>query len=140
MTGRSRIIRVDPICIECGSLARPVTGEAIYPHRPDLHEKPFYLCACGAYVGCHPGTSIPLGKPAGPETRSARSQAHAVFDALWKRKAERGDCGFGKARGKAYRWLAEQLGIDPTDCHISWFDAATCRRVVEVCAPYARAA
>lgn len=137
---RARIIRIEPYCIECGALARLVVGERIYPHRPDLHAKPFYLCDCGAYVGCHPDTQIALGKPAGPETRAARSHARASFDPIWKRKAEFSNISHGKARVKGYQWLAGQLGIEPTDCHMSWFDAATCRRVVEICAPYARAA
>jgi hypothetical protein len=124
---------VEPRCGECGQMAELVTGDVVYRNRPDLREKRLYLCKCGAYVGCHPGTTYPLGYPAGPETRAARSAAHAVFDPLWKRKAQKEGISVFKARGRGYRWLAEQLGIERADCHISHFDKATCERVVALC-------
>lgn len=114
------------LCAECLQPAQLVTGEAVYPHRPDLHAKKFYRCDCGAYVGCHPGTVQPLGSPAGPDTRRARSEAHAAFDPLWKGKR--------LARSKAYAWLSDALGIPPHRTHIGMMDAVTARRVVEVCA------
>lgn len=41
-------------CPYCGNPAQFVTGEVIYPHRKDLHDKKFYACPpCDAYVGCH---------------------------------------------------------------------------------------
>ena len=30
-------------------------------------------------------------------------------------------------RGQAYGWLAEQLGIDKSDCHIGMFDVQNLR-------------
>jgi hypothetical protein len=36
-------------------------------------------------------------------------------------------------RGQAYGWLAEQLGIDKSDCHIGMFDVKTCERVKFIC-------
>ena len=112
-------------CQHCGCEASLVTGREIYPHRPDLFHKSFWLCQCGAYVGTHPGTTNPLGRPSNADLRKAKSAAHAAFDPLWKR----GDVG----RKAAYRWLGEQLGIPFPEVHIGWFDEATCRRVVEVC-------
>jgi hypothetical protein len=111
--------------MECGKTARLVTGQDLYPHRPDLYAKRFWKCLCGAYVGCHGGGITPLGYPAGPETRKARSAAHAAFDPMWKGKS--------RSRSSAYKWLADQLGLDPHATHISWMDEATARRVVEVC-------
>lgn len=132
-----KLARVD--CGECGKPAGLVTGETIYPHRPDLHAKPFWrCCVCGAYVGCHDGTYKPKGSPCGPETRAARIAAHAAFDPLWRLKAERDGIAPGHARAKAYRWLAEQLQISGAETHIGMFDAATARRVVEICAPYSK--
>lgn len=113
---------VAPRCIECGKIAELVMGDRIYPHRPDLYQKRFYLCACGAYCGCHPNTNFPLGYPCGADTRKARSAAHAAFDPLWRR----GSMG----RSQAYQWLARTLGIDTEDCHIGMMDAPTARRVV----------
>jgi len=133
-----KLARVD--CGECGKPAGLVTGEIVYPHRPDLHGKAFWRCAgCLAYVGCHDGTYRPKGSPCGPETRAARIAAHAAFDPLWRRKIARDGCAQSVARGAGYRWLAERLGIDPEACHIGMMDAATARRVVEACQPKAEA-
>lgn len=114
-----------PVCLECGGEGVLVTGERIYPHRPDLFAKQLYLCSCGAYCGCHPGTIKPLGHPCGAETRKARSAAHAAFDPIWKHQ--------GVSRASAYAWLAEQTGIAPGDCHIGMMSAEQARKVVMAC-------
>lgn len=129
--------KIEPICIECGRLAVLTPASVVYPHRSDLHGRSLFVCACGARVGCHPGTTEPLGLPAGPETSRARDKAHRAFDPLWKRKAEKAGASYGPARRRAYGWLARELGIDPGRCHISWFDRPTCERVVAICQPYA---
>ncbi len=113
-----------PTCIECGCVAHLVGGERIYPHRPDLYAKSFWLCECGAYCGCHPGTTAALGYPCGPGTRKARSAAHEAFDRLWK-------TGVMK-RDKAYKWLSQATGISHERCHIGMMTAAEARRVVAV--------
>lgn len=84
---------------------------------------------CGAYVACHPRTRIPMGRMADRATRSARQRAHVAFDVLWKEAGP-------KRRSKRnwwYRWLARKLGIRRRDCHIGYFDAETCERVIEIC-------
>lgn len=84
---------------------------------------PAYACRpCHAWVGCHPGTTTPLGRLANKALRRARNRAHAAFDPIWKE-------GLMK-RGDAYAWLADQLGIERKDCHIEMFDNAQCERVV----------
>lgn len=115
-----------PACPYCDQVSALVTGKVIYPHRQDLHSKKFYHCApCGAYVGCHPGTEKPLGRLANAELRQAKQAAHREFDPMW--------IGGNLKRSQAYGWLAEQLGIKKTSCHIGEFDVAMCARVVEVC-------
>ena len=112
------------LCHYCFRKPELVGGDTIYPHRPDLYEKKFYLCRpCDAYVGCHPGTTEPLGRLANAELRKAKQAAHAAFDPKWK--------GGDMKRKEAYAWLATQLGIDFNDCHIGMFDVETCRRVVD---------
>ena len=124
------------ICSECGGTdVRCVSGDQIYPHRPDLYAKWYWRCACGAYVGCHRTTKVPLGTPAGPATRRAREEAHAAFDTLWQRKVMRGVLR-ADARNAAYAWLAEQMGLDPSATHIGSFTKTQCERVVELCRPY----
>lgn len=113
-------------CTECGGTTHVLgNGRRAYPHRPDLYSKSFWFCACGAFVGCHPGTTNALGSPAGKVTKWARSAAHAAFDPIWK--------GRQMSRSEAYRWLADALGIEPRDCHISQMDGDLARRAAAVC-------
>lgn len=113
------------ICMECSAKAVLVGGRAIYPHRPDLYGKRFWLCECGAYVGCHPGTQDPLGCPAGPAARKARNAAHAAFDPIWRSRQ--------MSRSEAYKWLASELGQRASETHISWMDEATALKVAHIC-------
>ena len=117
------------VCPNCGEPAQLVDGSVIYPFRPNLHGRPFYLCApCHAWVGCHPGTTKPLGIPADAETRQARIEAHDVFDPIWKT---------GRLmRVEAYAWLADELRIEREQCHISRFGTELCRQTVRVCERY----
>lgn len=113
-------------CPYCSAPASLQSGAAIYPHRPDLARKRFWVCiACRAWVGCHPGTSRPLGRLANESLRRAKMAAHAVFDPLWKSGAMR--------RNQAYAWLAGELGIAVESCHIGMFDEAGCQRVIGIC-------
>ena len=129
-----------PTCPYCSSQAQLVTGERIYPHRPDLFDLKFWCCdLCDAWVGCHkPGTHRveggqridngdchPLGRLANAELRRAKSAAHAAFDPLWKSR--------GLSRRQAYAWLSEQMGLDLDRTHIGEFDVAQCNRVFEIC-------
>lgn len=112
-------------CPYCDNQPKLVTGRVIYPHRTDLYKLWFYLCKCGARVGCHPGTKKPLGRLADAELRQAKSKAHLAFDPIWRDRLMR--------RKQAYKWLSNQLNIDFNDCHIGMFDVETCNRVVDIC-------
>lgn len=107
----------------CGEQAVLVTGKEVYPHRPDLHAKHFYLCECGRYVGCHKDTTKAKGVPADAETRAARMGAHKAFDPIWQLGPMR--------RKQAYKWLARKLGVK--EIHIGEAGIETCRRIVEIC-------
>jgi len=112
-----------------------------------------WLCRpCQAWVGVHKGTDKPLGRLANKELRDWKIKAHAAFDPIWEAKLrhrraggkgksgkDSGGPGYKKeyARGAGYKWLAVQLGIPKADCHIGMFDVETCKRVVEICKPYA---
>ncbi|MES3674406.1 zinc-finger-containing protein [Halomonas elongata] len=128
-----------PLCPYCGQFSAKVGGDAIYPHRPDLHHKVFYLCSpCNAYVGTHPGTDQPLGRLADAELRHWKSRTHVAFDPIWQRRFERKraiDPSYkkGMARGGRYRRLAELMGIPRKECHIGMFDVAACQRAIEIC-------
>lgn len=115
----------DVTCIECGGSTELVGGDRIYPHRPDLYGKRFWLCACGAYCGCHGVTTRALGNPCGPETRRARMAAHEAFDPLWKSRL--------MDRRGAYTWLAGQMDLPFDKTHIGMMTAAQAWEVVRHC-------
>ena len=113
-------------CHYCGNPAELVTGEVIYPHRPDLYELKFWRCVpCEAYTGCHGITDKPKGRLANAKLRALRVQAHAAFDPLWQSgKMKRND---------AYRWLAGHMNTTRKHTYIGWFGAERCKRVIEIC-------
>lgn len=122
-----------PICPYC-NLASVFLASSESLYRRDWG--PVWYCdPCHAWVGCHKGTDRPLGRLANEELREAKKMAHAAFDPLWKRRMEISGLTQGHARGKGYKWLAGQLGLEPGDCHIGMMDVATCFRVVEICRP-----
>lgn len=129
MTGLEKLV----ICPYCQKRAQLVGGDVIYPHRPDLAGKNFYLCdPCNAYVGCHPAKTatqngvgdgtVPMGRLANAELRRAKNEAHAAFDPLWKSGAMH--------RKAAYKWLSKELGLTSQQTHIGMFDVAQCAAVV----------
>lgn len=110
-------------CDYCQQPSQLVTGQKIYPYRPDLYHKFFYECEpCGAYVGCHPGSKQSLGRLANAELRRWKNNAHAVFDVIWKSRS--------LSRSDAYAKLAQVMGIEMHDCHIGMFDVEQCKTVV----------
>lgn len=112
------------LCNYCNNEALLVSGKEVYPHRPDLYRKRFYLCSpCNAYVGCHMNTTIPLGSLANENLRKIRRQAHDMFDPLWKTSLI--------TRKKAYKLLASHLSISPSDCHIASFNEDLCNEVIK---------
>lgn len=114
----------EPVCPFCASVATLAYGIDVFPHRPDLAEKPFWVCwPCDARVGCHPNTKEPLGTLANAALRRLRSEVHELLDRRWlsahprNRQARRGD---------TYAWLAKQLGLSEPECHVGMFDAERC--------------
>jgi hypothetical protein len=61
----------------------------------------------------------------GSDLAAARTAAHRAFDHMWQ--------GGAMSRSEAYAWLAQQLRLHGSACHIIKFDIATCRHVVELC-------
>jgi hypothetical protein len=114
------------LCSYCGAVAHHHrSSEFLYNGRdygPVWHCQP-----CAAWVGCHPGKDKPLGRLARADLRRSKQQAHQAFDRLWR---DRSECG---SRSAAYAWLATQLGIDRSTCHIGMMNVSMCRKVVEIC-------
>lgn len=119
------------VCEYCKNLCDLVDGLSIYPHREDLKDLRFWECSpCNAYVGCHkknkkysPNGSTPLGRLANPALRAAKSQAHRVFDPIWKEGSF--------SRSGAYAWLSKKLDLSKDETHIGLFDVDMCLKVVE---------
>lgn len=92
---------------------------------------------CRAFVGCHPGTDISLGRLAAADLRVLKMKTHEEFDKLWKTGAInriwRKYLPETTNRKKAYIWLARELGISSELCHIGMFDAPTCFNVIDIC-------
>ena len=83
---------------------------------------------CGAYVGLHPATGIPLGTLATANIRAARKMAKNLFNPLWQ-----GPNARVRNRSEAYAWLATQMDIPVEQCHFGWFDAAQCEHAAQIC-------
>lgn len=101
-------------CCKCGDIECDlVNGVDIYPHRPDLSHLNFYKCPeCGGYVGCHRGSTRPLGVIPTPDIKRARSYIHGLLDPMWRTRK------YGKSRGWWYRNIAKELGIP--EYHTGW--------------------
>lgn len=123
---RRALLRVkDPIaiptaCRYCDSSVELVENSAIYNGRT-FGDWPYaYLCdCCGAYVGLHPDTDLPLGTLADKRTRDARNATKKTFEAIWRDRH--------MSRTQAYAWLAGKLGISVAECHFGLFEPDQCR-------------
>ncbi|GAB1840364.1 hypothetical protein MyNCGM152_11100 [Achromobacter xylosoxidans] len=120
--------RIEPpkACHCCGGQVRLISNAEIYGR--EYGPWPFaYLCSqCGAYVGLHPDTDLPLGIMATKATIQARKVAKADFLALV------GERYAGK-QSAAYAWLARALAISPSICHFGMFTEQQAGRAGEVC-------
>lgn len=83
---------------------------------------------CEAYIGIHQGSPNhkPLGTLAKAPLRKLRTQAHTVFDPLWKGKKSK------MSRSSAYKMLAKKLNINSSIAHIGMMDEARCREVIKI--------
>lgn len=115
-------------CPYCASAVRLVSHGEIYGGR-EYGDWPYaYLCRgeeCGAYVGLHPNTDIPLGTLADQATRKARLAGKDQFIALQHRRHW--------SRKESYAWLAKALSIEVGACHWGWFDEQQAERAGELC-------
>lgn len=124
------------LCHYCLKPPKLVKGDVIYPYIKYFDDKQFYLCeTCDAYVGCHIGTSKPLGRLADYDLRQAKMAAHAAFDPIWKEydKEYGGTYSYSNARKLGYSWLSRKLNVPYEECHIDMFDVDMCNRVVMLC-------
>jgi hypothetical protein len=119
-------------CPYCGKATTLVYGAQLQLTSPGYRNRLYWACLpCAAWVGCHTGSARPYGTPANARLRKARARTHAVFDLIWQPRG--GDqMEIRRRRQKAYRWLAQQLGIATDDCHIGALTLEQCERAIEV--------
>ena len=118
------------ICRYCGGVIRRVSASKIYgaaaAKRLGLEQEYIYQCQnCNARVGCHKGTTRPLGNVANETLRLKRMETHHVFDGFWRRR--------GMTRSQGYRWLAKRMGLPKGLTHIGGFEMEQCQKVIDLC-------
>ena len=122
-------MKAPEICRYCGGKVSLVPARRIYGDaaaRLELENESIYLCLnCNARVGCHKGTTRPLGNLANEVLRLKRMETHQVFDGFWKRR--------GMTRTGAYKWLAAQMDISEKRAHIGSFEMDACEQVIRLC-------
>lgn len=123
-------------CPYCGKSAQLMDSARVYGGKS--YGMIWACLPCDAWVGVHKDSNknIPLGRLANAELREWKKAAHRWFDPLWQRKMQKEGIRKMVARGKAYKWLAKEMGIERADCHIGMFDVEQCKKVVELCRPY----
>jgi len=117
--------------IETPTRCRYCAGKVVYVDNKEIYGRSYgswpyaYSCtSCDAYVGVHPGTTVPLGTLADKETRQARKDVKPAFNRLW----QEGDM----TRSQAYKRLAGKMDIPTNHCHISWFDSDQCYKALAI--------
>lgn len=123
-------MNVPEICRYCGGVIRLVPAKKIYGEtsakRLGLLNEKIYQCQnCNARVGCHKGTTRPLGNVANETLRLKRIETHQVFDAYWQ--------GRGMSRTQGYRWLAKKMNLPDQRAHIGGFEMEQCQEVIALC-------
>ena len=122
-------------CPYCGGKAHLRDASSMY-HNFKYNGK-MYVCEnfpkCDSYVGCHPNTTKPLGRMANKKLRTMKSKAHCYFDPLWKNRVFARNKSLSYNRTKAYQWLAHQLDLPESKCHIGLFDVDMCQKVIQIC-------
>ncbi|CUI51156.1 zinc-finger-containing protein [Achromobacter xylosoxidans] len=120
--------RIEPpkACHCCCGQVRLISNAEIYGREYGPWPFAYHCSQCGAYVGLHPDTDLPLGIMATKATIQARKVAKADFLALV------GERYAGK-QSAAYAWLARALAISPSICHFGMFTEQQAGRAGEVC-------
>ena len=93
--------------------------------------KCYYCTNCHAYVGTHvPRPNEALGILSNKEMRNWKMKCHHRFDSFWKRFSS--SKKRHSARNRAYKRLAEELGIPVEECHFGWFDLDMLKKAYQI--------
>jgi ssDNA-binding Zn-finger/Zn-ribbon topoisomerase 1 len=105
------------LCPECGTtmLLKTSSFGVFYGCRG-------YPVCEGSHGARRDGT--PLGTPADAETKTARVEAHKVFDKLWQP-------GGRMTRNQAYLWLQKAMAKGPDEAQIGHFSLIECNKLLK---------
>ena len=76
-------------------------------------------------MGVHTGTKTPRGSLADRNLRRKRTQAHRLFDAIWKNGI--------LSRKDAYRWMQDTFCLSSEQAHIGQFSDYRCDCLMTEC-------
>lgn len=98
------MVEIPTICRYCGGAVHLVPAAKVYgpaaAKRLGLEREKFYQCQnCNARVGCHKGSTRPLGNLANEALRMKRMETHQVFDSFWKERGMSRTQGYLCVRG-----------------------------------------
>lgn len=83
-----------------------------------------WICPdCGASIGVHKGTDIPLGVPAMTETGRKRILVHNEISRIEK---------IGMSRRHIYKFLQKQMGLNEEQTHAGLFSSEECDRAIDI--------
>lgn len=114
-----------PQCPYCGAKGELETNSAKYYKGRDFGS--IWICktrGCDSRVGCHRGTTRPLGRMANIELRKLRHQCHELIDPFWKNRKF--------LRVSVYKHIADLMGIPKKKAHIGIFNEHECRKLLEL--------
>ncbi|MBN2617243.1 MAG: hypothetical protein JXR64_02900 [Spirochaetales bacterium] len=100
---KQRNLRLGKNCFYCDETT--VLRETKFGH---IYECP----KCKAYVSVNKKTKEPLGSVADSDLRRKRRIAHYYTNLLIKRKMNRDNLTYDKAKEKLYFWLSKNIGLD----------------------------
>ena len=123
-------MEIPTICRYCGGAVRLVSASKVYgpaaAARLGIERQSFYQCQnCNARVGCHPGSTRPLGNLANEALRMKRMETHHVFDSFCKER--------GMSRTQAYKWMAKKMRLSEELAHIGGFEIDRCQKLIKLC-------
>ena len=123
-------LEIPKICRYCGGVVRLVPAAEVYgmaaAKRLGIEQERFYQCQnCNARVGCHKGTTRPLGNLANETLRMKRKETHQIFDSFWRER--------GMTRTQGYHWMAKKLRLSEQLAHIGGFEMDRCQRLIDLC-------
>lgn len=106
-----------PVKCECGALC-------VFEPMDIRSKRPVWHCpVCGATVGVHAGTDIPLGKPVSGSIGKKRIEVHKEINRIIES---------GMGVNHIYKLLARKMNLSPEETHAGLFNEEQCEEAVKI--------